>query len=708
MVQRKLKEKCGIIGVYTASQHASSYAKQGLAALQHRGQESAGMSILTPQKKIKTYTGMGIIPHVLTNSVLKKLGENAMAIGHNRYATSGHGALGNAHPIEIKNKKYQVSIGHNGNIPELSSIRKKLGEKKRTISDTTLMARLLMQERPQFTSWEGTLINTLPEFKGAYNLVFLTNDGSLFGIRDPYGIRPLCLGKLPDGWVVASESVALDAIGAHFVRDIQPGEIIKITLDGKIESYFFGEPKRQQFCLFEFIYFARPDSFINGKRVRTTREAAGKLLGKRLKQKDIRPDVVVPTFDSGYPAAKGVAEELGLPIVDAITTSHYIGRTFIQPGQENRVAAVKGKHNIVPDDIIGKHVVIVDDSAVRLTTSTVLAREFKQAGAKKVTMAFASPPVIEQCDLGIDMRSKKYLPASQFENQPFEEIERQVASLINAHDVVYLPIEETIKAIGGTTKDFYHYPFGGPHPLRSNQEAFAKKRETKQGKPKIFVFISGSGTNLQVIIDMINEKKINAEIVAVLSNKEDAYGLTRAKQHHIPTIILPYSEKLNDAKARQSYEKKLIQQVQLYNPDIILLSGWTFILGDTFLQAMQKTGVPIINHHPALLSQHAERVVQTSRGAIPVIRGPHGFKDAYEKNLPVSGITVHQVLPGNSVDMGPIITKAEVRRKTNDTPETFEKRIREMEYVLLPTAIKRILHVTNHHNIDISKGDFPW
>lgn len=704
----QLKEKCGVFAVYTSSGYAPYIARRGLTALQHRGQESAGISVFNQKKKLVTYKGMGLIPNVITEEVLKKLGTSFLAIGHNRYGTSGSGTSQNAQPFELKLGKYRLAIGHNGNLPDVSNIRKKLGGRKSISSDTFLAASLLIQERANYQSWEETLIQVLPEFRGAYNFVLLTNDGSLFSIRDPYGIRPLCLGKLPDGWVIASESVALDAVKAEFVRDVKPGEIIKITSDGNINSYFFGEPKRPQYCLFEYVYFARPDSFLNEKRVRAGREMSGELLGERIKKKNIKPDIVIPTFDSGYPAAKGVARSLGLPIVDAITTSHYVGRTFIQPGQENRKLAVSGKHNIVPDEIIGKKVVVVDDSAVRLTTSRSLIQGLRDAGAKEVYLGIASPPVVDQCDLGIDMRSKKDLPAAAFEKLPFETIEEKVAELIAADAVIYLPIEETTKAMGGTPKDFYYTPFGGPHPIRSKQEVFPKRTKKSNGKLKLCIFISGSGTNLQKIIDHIESGDIAAEIAAVISNNKDAYGLVRALQHNIPTVIREYTGKLKDQEARKQYEKVLIKELQRINPDIILLSGWMFVLGDTFLKAMQKMEIPVINHHPALLSKTLANIVATSRGDIPVIRGHHGFKDAYDKNLPVSGITVHQILPGDEYDVGPIIMKAEVRRRKEDTQESFEKRIREAEYLLLPTALKRILHTMNHYNFDISKGDFPW
>lgn len=698
---------CGVIGVWSKTNHAPTIVRQGLAALQHRGQESAGISLTKSGGKITTYTKMGLVPHVLTEPVLKKLGKSDCAIGHNRYATSGHSSLNNAQPITIKHGRYQLSIGHNGNIPDLRAIKKSLKRKIQTTSDTRLVAELFLQERTISDSWEEAFRNVLPLCHGAYSFVVLTNDQTLFAIRDPYGIRPLCLGKLHNGWIVSSESVALDAVGAEFVRDIAPGEIITIHKNGTLISSFFGEIKHPQYCLFEYVYFARPDSFINGRRVRTGRQESGKLLGERIKKKNIHADAVIPIFESGYPAAKGVAQALSLPVVDAITTSNYVGRTFIQPGQENRAKAVNGKHNIVPDEIVGKKVIVVDDSAVRLTTSKALIYALKDAGAKEVYFAVASPPVVAQCDLGIDMRSKKDLPASTYAKKSIDFIEQKMGELISADGMIYLPIEETTQAFGGTPKDFYHTPFGGSHPIRGKQIVLPRLKKPITGKPKIGIFLSGKGTFVQDLIDGIQTGDIDAEIAGVLANKKDAYGITRAKKYQIPTQVILFEGKRSDKQARKRYEEKLITYIKELKPDLLLLSGWLFILGDTFLQELQKLHIPVINHHPALLTSSADSNIATSRGIIPTLRGESVWEETFEKKLPVSGISVHQVLPGNSVDIGPVVMKSEVRIKPDESFDIWKKKMDETEHQLFPTALKRILHVLQN-GIDISKGDFQW
>src|SRR6185369_1292323 len=415
----------------------------------------------------------------------------------------------------------------------------------------------------------------------------------------------------------------------------------------------------------------------------------------------------VPVFESGFPAAKGAAEQLNIPITVAITTSNYVGRTFIQPGQNNRIKAVNGKHNIVGDEIIGKKIVVVDDSAIRMTTSKALVQELRDAGAKEVYLGIASPPVVHQCDMGIDMRNKKELPASDFIDIPFEIIEKNIADMIGADEMIYLPIDETAKAFGGDKDYFYWYPFGGAHPIRSKHPEFPKRNKQIGEKIKICIFASGKGTYVQDIIDVIKTKDINAEIVSIVKNKEDTEVLDRAKKYKIPTKLLPYTGSLSDKAARKKYDQQLFDYIKTITPDIILLSGWQLILGDTFVKQAQALQIPVINHHPALLSKNNADTIATSRGPIPVIRGGHVSKDAFDQKLQVSGISVHQVLPGDGFDVGPVIMKAEVRIKPDDTYDAWKTKMDATEHQLLPTAIKRIIHIIKH-NIDISGGKFPW
>lgn len=728
-------EKCGVVGVYSENNLAPSLAKRALSSLQHRGQESAGITIWKGKNKFKTHLGMGLIPHVLNAEVIKKLGKSTRAIAHNRYSTSGSSHLLNAQPITLKKGKYSISIAHNGNIPDLKLIKKQLHEKPEATSDTAYVAAYLLQERPCYASWEETLEKCMPFIHGAYCFVILTDDGDLFGVRDVFGIRPFCLGRLKNGWVIASESVALDVIGASFVREIARGEILTIRAN-HLNSTFFGKALRARFDLFENVYFARPDSFINGGRVREGRENSGRLLAQRLQKKNIPIDVIIPVFDSGYAAAKGVALELGIPILEAITTSHYVGRTFIQPGQENRAAAVNGKHNFTPDELQGKNVVVIDDSAVRLTTSKVIVEGLKECGVNQVHAAFASPPVVNYCDMGIDMKSKKELPASRWEHEPLSILEQNIASFIQADSVTYLPIDETCAANGRTRDDFYWYPFSGPHPIRSKTVSFKKRKKSRADTAKLLIFISGNGTNMENIVREIEQGRLNAEVSGVICNDEGASGMNLSSAHNLKTILISSKGKLKIPKKRMEYEKKLFIEIEKANPDLLVLSGWSILLSDEFIKRVTERGIAVINLHPALLPGmssplgHAQtgyafgnrdngqktaesnirnESVMTSRGRIPVIRGMLSsvLHEVRKKKLPLSGVTVHQVLPGR-FDSGPVILTEEVRCRMGESPEDFEKRIHEAEYRVFPAALKRVIHSMLCNNIDISKGAYPW
>lgn len=716
-LKKELGEKCGIVAVYSSDKDAPALARRALSALQHRGQESAGMTVLQNDGSLKTFKGMGLIPLVMTDSILSELGDSQMAIAHNRYSTSGNSTLANAQPFTYQNGKHAISIGHNGNIPDVESLKSRVKMKLEATSDTSLVAALLLEQREKHSSWRKTFEDVLSTIPAAYSFVFLTDEG-IFAARDIYGIRPMCIGMIREvgevrGYIVASESVALDIIGAEYLREVARGELLQIDKEGVFSSSFFGEPKQQKADIFERIYFSRPDSFHNEQRIREGREESGRRLGKRIAKKGIKIDVVVPIFDSGYPAAKGTAAELKLPLVEAITTSHYVGRTFIRPGQQNRIAAVNGKHNIISDGIVGKRVLFVDDSGVRLTTSTAIAAGLRLAGAKEVHAAFASPPVVNHCDMGIDMKSKSELPASQWENEPFEEIEKKASDFIQADSATYLPIEETSAAFGKKPSDFYYFPFGGSHPVRGEQPVFPKMKKKLGKLPKLAVFVSGGGTNLQKIIDEIESGALEAQIVSVVSNDENAGGVERAKKHKLPVAVFPSKGKLTDKSARLGYNKQLLSHLESIQPDLVVLAGWMIILDDTLLLALQEKEIPVINLHPALLGGREDRgskgeYVNTSKGKIPAVAGTLSdvFEKVFKEKLLVSGVSVHQVLP-KTFDSGPVILKEEVARVDEESKEEYEKRLHEAEYRTLPTAIKRVLHVMKQ-GIDISRGEFPW
>lgn len=707
LLKKPIGEKCGVVAVWDRKGLAVPAARKALAAIQHRGQESAGVTVYKKKKGLLTYKGMGLVAHVLTDDVVKKLGKANAAIAHNRYSTTGKSSIINAHPVYFKNRKYAVSIGHNGNIPDVSMLLGQLKKKPKATNDTALLAALLLQNRGKYNDWFETIQRTLYDVKGAFCLVIMVEDGTMFAVRDQYGIRPLCYGRTDHGWIVVSESVGIDAVRGHFIREVKPGEIIRISVKGDLQSGFFGEPKRQKFCLFEHIYFSRADSFVNNMRIKTGREALGRSLGQKIKMNQYAIDAVVPILNSGYYAAKGVAQELGLPMIEAVVTSTYYGRMFIHPDPKKRVTIVGGKHNFVPDEIYGKNIIFIDDSAVRLVTSSAIVNGLLRAGAKKVYAGFACPPLINPCDLGIAMKSKEELLASKWEDQPLEKIEEHVATYIGAAGVAYLPLDKTIDAIGGTKRDFYSYYFGGLHPIRGKQDNFPKRTKQIQGKAKILVMISGSGTNLQKLIDLTKKDIIPASVVHVIANNADAFGLKRAKKQAIPSTVIDSRGIFKDPEKRNAFEKKIVQTIKSIQPDIIVLAGWMIVLSDTFLRAMQREEIPVINLHPALLTEKNDEKIQTSRGTIPVIRGTHAIADAFHQSLPLSGVTVHQIIPKAVYDTGPVILREEVRRANSDSLESWENRIHEAEYRVLPTAVNRVIHVMKE-GVDVSKGEYKW
>lgn len=710
--EKLIQENCGIIGVYSENRSAPLIVRKGLTTLQPRGREKAGICASDEYGDFRTHTGTGLIPAVLNDEVLENIGKSYTATGHNRYSTS-KGTKGIPQPITIRTEQFGLSLGHNGNLFDLNWFSpEEIGFKFNGTTDSALLTAFLLNQRQKFSTWLETFQESLPivQQSGTASLVMLTDDGSLWGVRDPSANRPLSLGILEDGdkgWILASETAALDTAGAHFVRELEGGEIVQINKEGNISFNYYGLPRVEAPCIFERIYFARPDTYMSGQRIRVGREKSGRALAKRMKGKGIKPTVVVPILESGYFAAKGVHLELNIPMQEASTTDHYIGRTFILPGQESRKLTVNGKHNFTPDGIVDEEAATVDDSGIRFNTSPAITSGLKEAGAKSVDLGFASPPVVNPCDTGIDMPTKEELPASRWEHLPLIQLEENVSAYVGSDTVTFLPIKDTAEAFGGHKEDFCYRCFGGPHPIRDANLKFRQKERLLSGKPKISIFISGGGTNLQRIIDGVGSGDIKADIKGVLSNNPEAFGLTRASQNGIETAVVSSKGMIKDPILRSQYDHQLITYVDTINPDIIVLAGWMVVLGDDFLKRMQEKEITVINLHPALLSRYGNTTVETSRGLIPVLRGTHAIQDAYNEGLRVSGVTVHQVLPGVGFDVGPIILKEEVRSFPGESMDEWEARIHQAEYRALPAALKRVIYVTNH-NIDTSKGDFPW
>src|SRR5262250_2883598 len=434
----RFHDECGVFGVF-GHPEAANLTYLGLYALQHRGQESAGI-VASDGTDLYPHKAMGKVEEIFTPAVLAKL-PGSSAIGHTRYSTAGDKALLNAQPIMVDCSKGKIAVGHNGNLTNAAEWRRKLehrGSIFQTNSDTEVIVHLLA--RSQARNLSGALGDALNQVEGAYSLLVLTTD-ELYAVRDPRGFRPLVLGKLstPGGytaWLVASETCAFDLLNAQYVREIEPGEMVRISKSG-IESIHFAPEKPHQQCIFEHVYFARPDSIVFSRSVNESREMLGRLLAR---EHPVDADMVVPVPDSGVPAAVGYALESKIPFRMGLIRNHYIGRTFIEPSQAIRDFGVKLKLNPVRSLIEGQSVVLVDDSIVRGTTSRKIVRMVRDAGAKEVHVRVSCPPTISPCYYGVDTPTREELIASS--NTP-EEIRR----FVEADTLGYLSLASLRKAV---------------------------------------------------------------------------------------------------------------------------------------------------------------------------------------------------------------------------------------------------------------------
>lgn len=457
MARDKMEEECGVFGIYSKERsEVAQITYYGLYALQHRGQESAGISV-SNFGEIVTYKGMGLTADVFTSKTLENLVGNA-AIGHVRYSTTGASKLENAQPLESRYKLGQIAVAHNGNLTNAKIIRELLEDGGSTFN-TTIDSEVIIKmiARKANGNVEDAIRSTVGAIKGAYALVILAGN-KLVGVRDPYGIRPLCLGINENGdYILASESCAIDAVGGTLIRDILPGEMVIIDENG-VKSIKYSENNKKAPCSFEHIYFARPDSIIDGLNVYESRVEAGRLLAKQMK---VEADVVIGVPDSGVPAAIGFAEASGIPYAIGLVKNKYIGRTFIKPTQALREQAVMVKLNPLKVNLEGKRVVIIDDSLVRGTTSKILIEIIRKAGAKEVHFRSASPAVKHSCYFGIDTAHREELIASRLS---VEEIRKE----INADTLDYLTMENMLKSLKGC--NYCVGCFNGEYPVDTPTE----------------------------------------------------------------------------------------------------------------------------------------------------------------------------------------------------------------------------------------------
>ena len=446
-----MHESCGVFGVYAPNEDVARLTFFALFALQHRGQESAGIAT-TDGKKLRVYAQMGLVSQVFSEDSLSKL-TGDIAIGHNRYSTRGSSRAINVQPIVVGEGSNSIAIAHNGNIVNAEHLYGELSEQGytfRTSTDTEVIANLILSSPEK--NWVDKIRYAMHRLQGAYSLTLMTND-RLFAVRDPFGVRPLCLGAINGGWVIASESCALDHIGANFIREIEPGEIVSISENG-VDSYQ-GEVSRRALCVFEYIYFARPDSVINGRLLYPARQAMGEGLHD---EHPVDADLVMGVPDSATAAGIGHSRRSGIPLCEGLLKNRYAGRTFIEPDQRIRDLGVKLKFNPLPQILDGKRLVVVDDSIVRGTTTPQVVKLLKRAGAKEVHMRICAPPIRYPCFFGVDMATRQELIAAQ-KTIP------EIRDFIGADSLGYLSIDGLVKAVGLPKDIFCMACFTGDYPI---------------------------------------------------------------------------------------------------------------------------------------------------------------------------------------------------------------------------------------------------
>jgi len=446
------KHECGVCGIYD-HQDSAKLIYFGLYALQHRGQESAGIATSNGEQ-VFIHKDMGLVHDVFSEEILEKL-DGTLSIGHVRYSTTGASNITNTQPLMVTHKGTTLAVAHNGNLVNSIELRREM-ETKGSIFQTTMDSEVILHlmARSSEKPFEKALADTFTAIKGAFSLLMMTQD-TMVAVRDPNGFRPLCLGKLDNGgYMIASETCALDLVEAEYIRDIEPGEVL-ICQEGKLRSIYPWPKQRSSFCIFEHVYFARPDSDIFGINVYETRKRMGRTLAREFK---IEADFVMPFPDSGNYAAIGYSQESGIPFEFGVIRNHYVGRTFIQPTQSMRDFHVRVKLNPVRSFLVGKRVIIIEDSIIRGTTGKSRVQSLRNAGAKEVHMAVSCPPTRHACYYGIDFPSTDELVASNADV-------KSVAKYLGLDSLYYLSLEGMVRATGMTMDDFCLACFNADYPI---------------------------------------------------------------------------------------------------------------------------------------------------------------------------------------------------------------------------------------------------
>ncbi len=447
-----VQEACGIVGVYAPGEDVARAAFFGLSALQHRGQESVGIAT-GDGEDIRVQTAMGLVSQTFTEDDLSRL-TGHVAIGHTRYSTMGSSYLANAQPILSEGPTFQLALAHNGNVVNAADLKDELTEwgcDFTTTSDSEVVAHLISYAPVQ--SWDDRFAYAMGRLRGAYSLVMMTRD-ALFGIRDSLGVRPLCIGKLNGGWVIASESCALDHIGATFVREVRPGEAIMADASG-LRTIYQRDVDQRASCIFEHIYFARADSVIDDRLVYNSRVAMGAELAREY---PADADMVIGVPDTASAAAVGYSRESGVPYGDGLVKNRYVGRTFILPDQRMRALGAQMKYNALVENIVGKRLVVVEDSIVRGTTCRPVVDLLRKGGAAEIHLRICAPPIVHPCHLGVDFPTRRELIAA---SSTVEEIRQAVG----ADSLGYLSHDGLLRAVGVAKDSVCMACFTGDHPI---------------------------------------------------------------------------------------------------------------------------------------------------------------------------------------------------------------------------------------------------
>lgn len=465
-----LHEECGVFGIYTnKTSNIAPLTYTALYALQHRGQESCGI-VVNDDGVLSYHKGVGLVNQVFNRENLERLGQGNISIGHVRYSTTGNCNVANAQPLVVRHIKGPMSIAHNGNLTNAHELRAAYENKGmifHSTNDTEVISYTITEERLTSPSIQTAVERAMYKIKGAYSLLVMSPK-KLIAARDPNGFRPLCLGKIDDGYVVSSETCAFDSIGAEYIRDIKPGEIVVIDKNG-VNSITTHCGNKGTICVFEYVYFARPDSVIEGSSVHKARLRAGKYLWR---EHPVEADIVIGVPDSGLDAALGFSQESGIPYGIGFIKNRYIGRTFIQPTQTERTNSVKIKLNAIADTVKGKRVVMIDDSIVRGTTSGRIVNLLREAGAKEVHVRISSPPFIAPCYFGTDIDSKDKLIACKMSIP-------EICEYIGADSLGYLSVESVKKLAGNSDCDFCVGCFNEQYPIDVPKNMPKDKFESK-------------------------------------------------------------------------------------------------------------------------------------------------------------------------------------------------------------------------------------